>query len=31
MRWKKKIEFVEASGRTNVILAAYTTAQAKTV
>ena len=31
MRWKKKIEFVEASGRTNVVLAAYTTAQAKTV
>jgi len=29
MRWKNKNEFVEASGRTNVVLAAYTTAQAR--
>ena len=29
MRWKNKNEFVEASKRTNVVLAAYTTAQAR--
>jgi hypothetical protein len=29
MRWKNREEFVEASGRTNVVLAAYTTAQAR--
>lgn len=29
MRWKNINEFVEASGRTNVVLAAYTTAQAR--
>lgn len=31
MRWKNKDEFVEASGRTNVVLAAYTTAQARLI
>ncbi|CAC5401455.1 unnamed protein product [Mytilus coruscus] len=29
MRWKNKEEFVESSGRTNVVLAAYTTSQAR--
>lgn len=29
MRWKNKDEFIEPSGRTNVVLAAYTTAQAR--
>jgi len=29
MRWKNKEEFMESSGRTNVVLAAYTTAQAR--
>ena len=29
MRWKHKEEFIESSGRTNVVLAAYTTAQAR--
>ena len=29
MRWKYKDDFVEPSGKTNVIIAAYTTAQAR--
>ena len=29
MRWRTKDEFIEVSGRTNVVLAAYTTAQAR--
>ena len=29
VRWKKKEEFMESSGRTNVVLAAYTTTQAR--
>jgi hypothetical protein len=29
MRWKNKEEFMESSGRTNVVIAAYTTAQAR--
>ena len=29
MRWKYKDDFVESSGKTNVIIAAYTTAQAR--
>ncbi|CAG2185008.1 unnamed protein product [Mytilus edulis] len=29
MRWRNKAEFVESSGRTNVVLAAYTTSQAR--
>ena len=29
MRWKNKEEFLKSSGRTNVVLAAYTTAQAR--
>ncbi|CAG2256485.1 unnamed protein product [Mytilus edulis] len=29
MRWKHKEEFLESSGKTNVVLAAYTTAQAR--
>jgi len=29
MRWKSKEEFLESSGRTNVVSAAYTTAQAR--
>ncbi|CAC5422864.1 unnamed protein product [Mytilus coruscus] len=28
MRWRNKEEFIEDSGRTNVVIAAYTTAQA---
>lgn len=29
MRWKYRGDFVESSGRTNVVIAAYTTAQAR--
>ncbi|XP_063418064.1 uncharacterized protein LOC134700765 [Mytilus trossulus] len=29
MRWRNKEEFIEVSGRTNVVIAAYTTAQAR--
>ncbi|CAC5375852.1 unnamed protein product [Mytilus coruscus] len=29
MRWRNKEEFLETSGRTNVVIAAYTTAQAR--
>ena len=29
IRWKNKEEFLKSSGRTNVVLAAYTTAQAR--
>jgi hypothetical protein len=29
MRWRNKEEFMESSGRTNVVIAAYTTAQAR--
>jgi hypothetical protein len=31
MRWKNKEEFVQTSGRTNVVLAAYTTTQARLI